>query len=160
MNTLLRRAADRALAEEFYRGRIEETFLRLTHAGRDAYRAETRWGDEPFWIARRGWPDDEPARQSAGPATIRAVPVSEDGFIVSRRAIVTPDHPRGVWRLDSVELVALLEFAATHRGESDEDLVAAYAERSATPSSSVERALEWLRSRGLVESATHPATRP
>ncbi len=160
VNTLLRRAADRALAEEFYRGRIEETFLRLTHAGRDAYRAETRWGDEPFWIARRGWPDDEPARQSAGPATIRAVPVSEDGFIVSRRAIVTPDHPRGVWRLDSVELVALLEFAATHRGERDEDLVAAYAERSATPSSSVERALEWLRSRGLVESATHPATRP
>jgi flavin-dependent dehydrogenase len=159
VNTLLRRAADRALAEEFYRERIEEAFLRLSRAGRDAYRAETRWSDEPFWIARRGWPDDEPGRQAEGPATIRAVPVSEDGFIVSRRAIVTPDHPRGVWLLDSVELAALLEFAATHRGERDEDLVAGFAERTATPTSSVERAFDWLRRRGLVESATRPATR-
>ncbi|MET0154351.1 MAG: hypothetical protein ABW298_17310, partial [Candidatus Binatia bacterium] len=149
VNTLLRRAADRPLAEEFHRERIEDTFLRLARAGRDAYRAETRWSDEPFWIARRAWPDEEPARRASGPARIQNVAVSEDGYIVSRRALVTLDHPRGVWRLDTVELVPLLEFAAAHRGERDEDLVAGYAARSATPSSSIERALEWLRLRGL-----------
>ena len=154
VNTLLRRAADRGLAEEFHRERIEDTFLRLARAGRDAYRAETRWGDEPFWIARRAWPDDEPARRTSGGATIRNVAVSEDGYIVSRRALVTADHPRGVWRVEGVELVPLLEFAAAHRRKRDEDLVAGYAARSAAPSSSIERALEWLRLRGLVEGDT------
>src|SRR5262249_31109511 len=160
VNTLLRRTSDRALAQEFYRERIAETFLRLARAGRDAYRAQQRWRDEPFWSARRAWPDDEPARRAGGPATIRSVAVSEDGYIVSRRAIVTPDHPRGVWRLNSVELVPLLEFAVAHRSDGDEHLVAGYAERSAAPSESIARALEWLRRRGLVETATPRATKP
>jgi flavin-dependent dehydrogenase len=160
VNTLLRRASDRALAQEFYRERIEETFLRLARAGRDAYRAEQRWRDQPFWRERRSWPDDEPARRAGGPATIRSVAVSEEGYIVSRRAIVTPDHPRGVWRLDSVELVPLLEFAAAHPSDRDEDLVTGYAERSATPRESIARALEWLRRRELVETATPRATKP
>jgi len=159
VNTLLRRAAAGALAKEFYRERIEDTFLRLARAGRDAYRAEQRWHDEPFWNERRAWPDDETARRPAGPATVRSVAVSEDGFIVSRPAIVTPDHPRGVWRLDSVELVPLLEFAVAHRSECDEDLVNRYAELSATPSASVARALEWLHRRGLVGTSTPRAPR-
>ncbi len=151
VNTLVRRAADRGLGEDFYRGRIEETFARLARIGRDAYRAETRWGDEPFWTARRAWPDDAPARRTTGPATIRSVAVSEGGYIVSRRALVTPDHPRGVWRVEGVELVPLLEFAAAHRDEPDESLVTDYAASVETPRSSVERALAWLRHRGLVD---------
>ena len=150
VNTLLRRPQDCSLAEDFYRRRIEETFLRLARAGRDSYRAERRWGDSPFWGERRAWPDDEPGRAAAGPASVQTVAVSEDGYVVSRRAVVTPDHPRGVWRLDDVELVPLLEFAEARRGEAEQDVAAAYAARSGPPRPSVDRALSWLRHRGLI----------
>jgi len=150
VNTLLRRPQDRSLAEEFYRRRVEETFLRLARAGRDSYRAERRWGDSPFWGERRAWPDDEPGRAAAGPASIQTVAVSEDGYVVSRRAVVTPDHPRGVWRLEDVEIVPLLEFAEARRGEAEQDVAAAYAARFGAPRPSVDRALSWLRHRGLI----------
>jgi flavin-dependent dehydrogenase len=150
VNTLLRRPADRALAKEFYARRVEDTFFRLARTGRDFYRAESRWGDRPFWHQRQRWPDDEPARPTGRSASIQARPVSVDAFIVTRRVIVTPDHPRGVWQLDGVELVPLLEHAAARRSARGAELAAEHAERSGSPIAAIGRALSWLRQRGLV----------
>ncbi len=150
VNTLLSRPDDRSLAEDFYRKRAADTFLRLARTGRDSYRAEHRWNDSAFWNERRAWPDDAPTRGGTGPASIEAVAVSERGYIVSRRAVVTPEYPRGVWRLDDVELVPLLEFARAGRSEADRGLAAAYAVRSGLRRASVDRALSWLRQRGLL----------
>ena len=150
VNTLLRRPDDRDLAENFYRRRVADTFLRLARAGRDSYRAERRWNDSAFWAERRAWPDDASTRAPAGPASVETVAVSDRGYIVSRRAVVAPDHPRGVWRLDDVELVPLLEFARASRGEAERDLTAGYAVRSGLPRAAIDRALSWLRRRGLI----------
>jgi flavin-dependent dehydrogenase len=149
-NTLLRRPGDRALAEEFYARRIEETFLRLARTGRDLYRAEERWSERSFWRERQRWPDAVPARPPDTPASVDVRPVSADGFIVPRRVVVTPDHPRGVWRLDGVELVPLLEHATELTPAGTRRLVAEHAERSGRPVAEVERALAWLRQRGLA----------
>jgi flavin-dependent dehydrogenase len=150
VNTILRRPSDRSLAEDFYRRRIQDTFLRLARAGRDAYRAEGRWSNAPFWRERSAWPDDEPARRPLGPVSVETVPVSEDGYVTLRRAVVAPDHPRGVWRVDDVELVPLLEFALAQRSDGERNTAAAYAARFGLPLTSVDRALSWLRHRGLV----------
>ena len=150
VNTLLRRPDDHGLAEGFYRQRVADTFLRLARAGRDSYRAEHRWNGSVFWNERRAWPDDSPTRAGTGPASIETVAVSERGYIVSRRAVITPEYPRGVWRLDDVELVPLLEFARAGRSEAERDPAAGYASRSGVPRASVDRALSWLRRRGLL----------
>ena len=150
VNTMLRRLADAPLAAEFHRRRIEDTFWRLARAGRDAYRAERRWLDAPFWSARRAWPDDEPARPVAAAAEIAAVPVSEDGFIVRREAIVTAEHPRGVWHLDGVELVPLLRFRSEQASLPDDRIADGWAAESALDTAAVRRALGWLRQRGLA----------
>jgi flavin-dependent dehydrogenase len=150
VNTLLRRPDDRGLAEDFYRQRVADTFLRLARAGRDSYRAEHRWQGSAFWNERRAWPDDGPTRGGTGPASIETVAVSEQGYVVSRRAVVTPEYPRGVWRLDDVELVPLLEFARAGRSEVVRGLAAVYSARSGLPRTSIDRALSWLRQRGLL----------
>jgi flavin-dependent dehydrogenase len=150
VNTILRRPADAPLAAEFHRRRIEDTFWRLARAGRDAYRAERRWLDSPFWSTRGAWPDDEPARAAAAAAEIAAVPVSKDGFIVRREAIVTADHPRGVWRLDGVELVPLLRFRSEQACLSDDRIAAEWTAGRALDAAAVRRALGWLRQRGLA----------
>jgi hypothetical protein len=150
VNTIVRRPADAALAAEFHRRRIEDAFWRLARAGRDVYRAERRWTHSPFWSARRAWPDDESARGTSAPATIAPVPVSEDGFIVRREAIVTPDHPRGVWRLDGVELVPLLRFRSEHASLSDERIADGWRAGGSFDVAAVQRALGWLRQRGLA----------
>jgi hypothetical protein len=64
--------------------------------------------------------------------------------------IVTPDHPRGVWQLDGVELVPLLDHATARRGVRGARLAAEHAEHTARPIAAVESALSWLRYRGLA----------
>jgi flavin-dependent dehydrogenase len=150
VNTMLRRPGDRALAEEFYARRVEDTFFRLARAGRDLYRGERRWSGRPFWKERQRWPDDEPVRRPKLPASIETRPVSADDFIVPRRVVVTPDHPRGVWQLDGVELVPLLEHATARRDVRGARLAAEHAEHTARPIAAVESALSWLRYRGLA----------
>jgi flavin-dependent dehydrogenase len=147
VNTILRRPADADLAREFHLRRIEDAFWRLARVGRDFHRAEQRWSESPFWSARRAWPDDAPVRGDAAQATIAAVPVSEDGFIVRREAIVTADHPRGVWRLDGVELVPLLQLLRSHEGLRRDQIAAEWSASRGVAVSDVERALVWLQQR-------------
>ncbi len=152
INTLLRRPADRDLAAAFYAERAETAFLSHCRVGRDFYAQEERWPEAPFWTERRRWPDAEPAHRPArsGAPEIAWRPVIEDGFVVRREVITTPDHPRGVWQVDGVALVALLQLAEALLPTAADEIRRRAAARLGVPSARVETALAWLRHRGLL----------
>jgi flavin-dependent dehydrogenase len=149
INTILRRPDDAELARAFYEERVCLAFERFARIGRDFYALERRWPDADFWRERREWPDDRPAHvpPSAAPPRIEHRPVIEDGFVVARRVVVTADQPRGVWQVDGVPVVELLDWRREHNGD---DSPGAAAARFACTPGQVATALEWLRYRRLI----------
>jgi flavin-dependent dehydrogenase len=154
-NTLLRRPAHAALATAFCEERQRLAFERFARIGRDFYAQEQRWPDAPFWQARRTWPDALPAHlpPAAAAPVIATRPVIEDGFVVARPVVVTADQPRGVWQVDQVPVVALLELVLAVPDAAP----AALATRIDRPPERVATALAWLRTHGLIPAAGAPA---
>jgi len=151
INTLLDRPDDGDLARRFYAERVEQTYLSQARVGRDFYRLESRWADRPFWIQRATWPDDAEAHPRPGAAApvVARRPVVEDGYVVERDVVVTADHPRGVWQIDGVPLVALMRFL-DQDWRPGGDLTADAAGRLSCQPKQVETALGWLGHRGLL----------
>ena len=149
INTIVRRPDDAELARAFCEERVRLAFERFARIGRDFYALERRWPDADFWRDRRGWPDDQPAhaRPFVVPPRVEDRPVIEDGFVVARRVVVTADQPRGVWQVDGVPVVELLDWRRKHPGD---DLPGAAAARFACTPEQAATALEWLRYRGLI----------
>ena len=151
VNTLLRRPGDAALARAFYEERLRLAFERFARIGRDFYALERRFADRDFWRERRLWPDDQPAHAPAiaVPPMVATRPVIEDGFITERPVLISADQPRGVWQVDGVPVVALLEW---YRREASAlvDPVAAAIARFARTESQITTALAWLRHRRLI----------
>ena len=149
INTIVRRPDDAGLARAFYEERVRLAFERFARTGRDFYALERRWPEADFWRERRAWPDDRPAHvsPSATAPRIEDRPVIEDGFIATRRVMVTADQPRGVWRVDGVPVAELLDWRRSHDGA---ELPGAAAARFACTPDQVATALEWLRYRRLI----------
>ena len=100
INTLLRRPGDADMALAFYRDRLHHLFFRFARIGRDFYRDETRWHDQPFWLQRRGWPDEEPSHVEHDRVIGHAErPVIHHGFIETRTVVITADQPLGAAHL-------------------------------------------------------------
>ena len=102
---------------------------------------------------RRYWPDRAPAR---GPidrerAAIEKRPVIEDGYVTEREVVVTPNHPRGVWQVAGVPLVALWRYLQEQRPEPE--ALAAHFDR---PQEAIQMALAWLASRGVAHAEAGP----
>ncbi len=156
INTLLNKPGDADLARRFYEERQRSAFLRHARVGRDFYREEERWPERPFWARRRDWPDLEPAHGEplSEPGRVERAPVIEDGFVTEQRVIVTPDHPRGVWRLDGIDLVSLLEMVREIPGPPNPEELA---ERCAGSPEKIEKALAWLQARRLMGESASPA---
>ncbi|RBJ77617.1 FAD-dependent oxidoreductase [Pseudomonas sp. MWU12-2534b] len=110
INTLLQRPQRAALAQRFHGQRVEQLFLRFARTGRDFYAAEQRWPEQPFWQARRGWPDPQPAHAAPDFAALRIerAPVLCDGLVDEAEVVITPDQPLGIWHVQGVELAPLL----------------------------------------------------
>lgn len=127
IHTLLRFPARAALARTFHRQRIEHLFFRFARIGRDFYAGEDRWPTQPFWQARRGWPDAEPLHGEVTPDSVVLArrPVLHDGEIVDAEVVVTPDQPLGVWRLDGIELAPLLRAVRAEPGRDARQVLAA-----------------------------------
>ena len=136
----------------FYQTRAEEAFLRYSRVGRDFYRLEKRWPDRAFWHRRRLWPDDAPAHEdpAGAPPAFADMPVVEDGFIVQREVVVTPDNPRGTWRVDGVPLAPLYRLAHKRGGAGPDALAAEAAAALRHAPDHVRTALGWLRYRGMI----------
>ena len=151
VNTLLRRPGDTALARAFYEERLRLAFEQFARIGRDFYALERRFADRGFWQERRLWPDDQPAHAPAiaGPPVVATRPVIEDGFITERPVLISADQPRGVWQVDGVPVVSLLEW---YRREATTlaDPVAAAIARFARTESQITTALGWLRHCRLI----------
>ncbi|MCU1727417.1 tryptophan 7-halogenase [Pseudomonas sp. 7P_10.2_Bac1] len=110
INTLLLKPERAALAQRFHQQRVEQLFMRFARIGRNFYAEEQRWPDQPFWRARRHWPDAQLAHAEADftALSIERAPVLRDGFIDEADVVMTPDQPMGVWHVQGVEIAPLL----------------------------------------------------
>ncbi|NQV22296.1 MAG: tryptophan 7-halogenase [Rhodospirillales bacterium] len=149
LNTILARPENAELAREYYTSRVRDAFVQHARVGRDFYRAEQRWKDQPFWQARVEWPDDTPTHASPPGLfpQIRQVPVIENGFIERREVVVTEGHPRGVRFIDGVPLTALIDVVDQLSGvPSREDA----AKELGVAVESCAVAVRWLRHQGIL----------
>ena len=110
INTLLCKPERAALARRFHEQRVEQLFLRFARIGRDFYADEQRWLDQPFWQARRQWPDAEIAHAEAdfNALRIELAPVLRDGFVDEAEVVITVDQPLGIWHVQGVEVAPLV----------------------------------------------------
>jgi hypothetical protein len=110
INTLLRKPERAALAQRFHHQRVEQLFLRFARIGRDFYADEQRWLEQPFWQARRCWPDAEVAHAEADFSSLRIerAPVLREGFVDEAEVVITADQPLGIWHVQGVELAPLV----------------------------------------------------
>ncbi|MEE1922420.1 FAD-dependent monooxygenase [Pseudomonas sp. 148P] len=110
INTLLTHPERRELALRFHQRRVEHLFWRFARLGRDFYLEERRWADEPFWQARRQWPDAEPVHATADFSSLRIeqAPVLREGLVDLAQVVISPDQPLGIWHLNGVELAPLV----------------------------------------------------
>lgn len=115
INTLLRKPERAALAQGFHQRRVEQLFLRFARIGRDFYADEQRWPQQPFWQARRQWPDTFVAHAEADFSELRIerAPVLKDGFVDEAEVVITADQPLGIWHVHGVELAPLLRRLAS-----------------------------------------------
>ncbi|WP_213941918.1 tryptophan 7-halogenase [Pseudomonas sp. dw_612] len=111
INTLLRKPERAALAQRFHQQRVEQLFLRFARIGRDFYADEQRWPEQPFWQARRQWPDAEVAHAEADFAALKIerAPVLRDGLVDEAEVVITADQPLGIWHVQGVELAPLVK---------------------------------------------------
>jgi 2-polyprenyl-6-methoxyphenol hydroxylase-like FAD-dependent oxidoreductase len=110
INTLLRKPERAALAQRFHQQRVEQLFLRFARIGRDFYADEQRWAGQPFWQARRQWPDTQVAHATADFSALRIerMPVLRDGFVDEADVVITADQPLGIWHVQGVEVAPLV----------------------------------------------------
>lgn len=162
VHTLIETPENRALARRFYEERTQGGFLRFARVGRDFYAMEERWRARPFWRARARWPDREPAHAPAGsgPVRIERRPVVTGGLIVERKVAVTPDQPRGIWRVDSVPVVELIEHLRENEGEPIARRAPLLAKRMGVGDGNLAVALDWLRSRRVLAAGETVAIEP
>jgi len=111
INTLLSHPERRDLALRFHQQRVEHLFWRFARLGRDFYLEERRWAEEPFWLARRHWPDAEPVHAAADFSSLRIeqAPVLREGLVDLAHVVISPDQPLGIWHLNGVELAPLVD---------------------------------------------------
>ncbi len=80
-------------------------------------------------------------------------PVVENGLVVSREVCVTPDHPRGVWRIADVPVVDLARLLSQSVTTPLDDLSTAAAHRFDIDRERIGIAIGWLRYRGILDDS-------
>jgi flavin-dependent dehydrogenase len=147
VHTLLNHPADVAHAQRFHTERVQGLFQRFARIGRDFYAQEARWADQPFWAARRGWPDTLPAHAAGSVAPrIEARPVVARDRIRLAEVVVTADQPLGVWHVDGQVMAPLWRAAQAAPGREAE----AMAQVPGCSSEQAHRLLHWMRSQGWL----------
>lgn len=138
------------LAQRFHEQRINHLFYRFARTGRDFYAMEERWAGEPFWAARRAWPDTAPLHAGVTPGQVEIArrPVVRDGRIAETEVVVTPDQPLGVWHLGGLELAPLLR--AIRTAGSTRPVDAVLAEDCGLPTAHATQVGAWMRAQKWI----------
>ncbi len=159
VNTMLSRPDDASDAQVFYQERLEELFLRRSRIGRDLHAAESRWPEHSFWADRRAWPQDEiPGSVGDGSRpSIVEKPVIENGFIARRKVLIADHQPRGVWQVEGVPIVELIEFVVSARHDLPTLLTSAVGRFARSPRQ-IAIALQWLHLQGLLRVGDEPSS--
>ncbi len=111
INTWLHKPDNYPLAQQFYRQRINHSFMRFARMGRDFYQLEQQWPQQEFWLQRRQWPDTQPAHEpiASNEITIVRKAVVHNHCIESAEVVTTPDQPLGIWHIDGIVLAPLVQ---------------------------------------------------
>lgn len=89
----------------------------------------------------------QPAPPAPGGVRIDTRPVLNGDRIELRRVVVTPQSPRGVWKVDAIDLPELVDFLRGARTRN----VGSAARRFGCPPAAALRAMRWLSEHGLLE---------
>ncbi|MEH7830219.1 hypothetical protein [Gemmobacter denitrificans] len=94
--TLDARADATDLCRRYLATRAHETAWHQARIGRDFLALEPRFADQPFWAARRHFPDAQPAQPALPGPEIVQQPVIRDGLIEEMEVLRTPRNPGGI----------------------------------------------------------------
>jgi flavin-dependent dehydrogenase len=146
VHTLLNHPADAPHARRFHTERVQGLFQRFARIGRDFYAQEARWAEQPFWAARRAWPDALPAHGADADSAprIEQRPVVDRDRIRLAEVLVTAGQPLGIWHVDGVEVAPLWRAARAAPGREVEALVPLLGGDTGR----AQAALRWLRAQG------------
>ncbi len=121
INTLLAKPERSRLAQQFHQLRITELFYRFARIGRDFYKMEQQWPEQPFWKQRSDWPDNKPIHQQVDLASMEVCqrPVVNAGFIELVEVVTTSDQPLGIWHLSGIALAPVVTAYRASSGLND-----------------------------------------
>jgi len=139
--------SDASLAQRFVADRRQETWRRSVAAAATFYGENAMRG--PFWSqVANAYAALIPPRAHATPAIERR-PVLADGTIRERAVLVTVRQPRGVWKLDGVSVVDLIDYVA----RAERVTASAAAAEFDRPPAALEAAFRWLKASGALSPA-------
>lgn len=132
------------LARRFVTERTHEAWERGVRLAAGFYRELAARSD--FWLTTAQQYEALIPRTAVSAATEEYRPVLVDGRIVAREVLVTAEHPRGVWHVEGVPLVALKRYLEGAPNLS----VPAVARALEHPLTSVASAIHWLQTSGFL----------
>jgi menaquinone-9 beta-reductase len=139
-----------APAARFMDERAREIWQRRSATAAHHYGLQAGKTPSPFWTeAAASYRSIKPAPPAPGGARIDSRPVLNGSRIELRRVVVTAQSPRGVWKVDAVDLPDLIDFLdSTHTTDPERA-----ARHLCCPPAAVARALNWLGVHGLLGPA-------
>jgi menaquinone-9 beta-reductase len=142
-------AGEWAPIARFMEERALEIWQRRSATAARHYGEQARQTPSAFWtLAAARYRSIHAAPPASVGARIDWRPVLNGSLIELRRVVVTPQSPRGVWRVDAVDLPRLVDFLhATHTMN-----VESAAHHLSCPPAAIARALQWLSAHGLLDS--------
>lgn len=140
----------------FVHERACELWRRRSEVAELFYAQQARQTPSAFWVQSAAAYAacrcvDRPAR--TGTPRIERRPVLNGSLIELRPVVVTARSPRGVWRVDAVDLAELVDFVRAAHTTNVEHAARHF---SCSPAA-VTRAMQWLRAHGLLGSARSTA---
>lgn len=143
-------------AARFMDERSRELWQRSSVIAAHHYGQQAQQTPSPFWSgAAACYRAMQPALPAPGGVRIDTRPVLNGARIELRRVVVTPQSPRGVWKVDAIDLPELIDFLREARS-TDVERVARHFD---CPPAAAARAMQWLRQHGLLAPAEAAGSR-